>query len=54
MKCYTCNVDVEPKSYPEGECPSCGVTYTLPDSSFPNCKKCGTVGSEVCLDCLIE
>lgn len=52
MDCYECDVEVEPQSYPEGVCPKCGLTYTLPDRDFPTCD-CGTVGSDPCLDCLI-
>lgn len=52
MDCYECGVKVEPESYPEGRCPSCGLTYILEDSEFPTCSECGTVGSDPCFDCL--
>lgn len=54
MKCHDCNVEVEKTHYPEGECPNCGLTYTLPDSEWPECEYCGEVGGDPCLDCLIE
>lgn len=52
MDCYDCGVKVEPKSYPEGKCPSCGLTYVLEDSEFPTCSGCGEVGSDPCFECL--
>ena len=59
MKCYDCNIEVEPHSYPEGKCPSCGLTYILGDDKFPTCGTCGetvsgTIEDNMCLDCYLE
>lgn len=54
MDCYECGVAVEPEAYPEGRCPSCGLTYVLPDEEFPTCEHCGSVGSNPCFECIMD
>jgi len=54
MLCHECGIEVEPFSYPEGECPECGLTYTLPDSAWdwyqcPDCEN--EMPSRYCIDC---
>jgi len=54
MKCYDCQVEVEPQSYPEGKCPDCGLTYTLRDSAWDwyTCPDCGNEDtSQFCTNC---
>jgi hypothetical protein len=58
MECYDCNVTVEPRSYPEGRCPKCDVTYILSDSEWESCDKCGDVPASgeldgMCLGCYL-
>ena len=53
-KCYKCNVQVEPRAYPEGKCPICGLTYTLRDDEWDwyECSECGEEStSQYCADC---
>lgn len=59
MKCYDCNVEVEPRSHPEGECPECGLTYTLDKSNWQLCDNCEEPSASedldgLCLECYLD